>query len=1053
MKKKTKVILGSTMTIAMCASLIAGSTLAMFSSRSNVNVAITSGKVDVVASVDTASLKGYSTQWEESAHSYVQKPTSELTVEGVALPANTFLAGGTFTYDAGELKLDSIAPGDAVEFQLNIENKSTLAIQYRVQLTVPTENQNGDEQGSVVKELQVSFDGGDPVKIGDESTFAQPWSAPVDKGVAISETPTVRVELPHELGNDYQGQSCLLHVGVYAVQLGTHVADADGTYNAYTAADFLAIANLAASRHTFEGETIELGADIDLSTTSDGGASTLSIALADTPATIAETPESQRVWFFGGKDSDRGQSYPFKGTLNGNGFTISGFTTPKGNVYSGNCTNDGDGHGYGLFRYTDGATIENLVIENVTLEVKTDYKGNNDMRESCGYVGIVAGQAKDTTFKNITVRNSSVVSLSDYNEKTCMFGGGGNRQTRTLEEYEQGLYSDKPIVDYDFVGALAGQIMGTTKVESVNINLNEASSALTGMKIFGNTPDFGPDQEKHTKAYNVSFTGTSTVVCTSAEGLVETLTFTNANDGTQETATAAHPTADVGSKDALSALAQSVADGRDYEGVTVTLSDDIDFTGSDLVTGGEFKGTIEGNDKTVSGLDLANAGLLNGASVNNAKLQFTTEATEVTVADPDSELETIAANYKNTTVTVADGDASYTITYGEDGMTAAAFNGNSFEEAQTLAADDIAYSFDGVTFVSLGGTANKALTLANSTFGTAPAGIMLAAEGPAVLNVNLAEGSVLSGNTFNGDVTVNGTATLNGNTMSGTLTLGGSVTLEGNTLASVAMGEGAKVLFAAGNTIDGKTVTYDETWTGYTYVGWDVTLDAEKITKGTFVLGAEFSNEDLRKLATENANIEYYNSEAGLAQNDDGQYLLGSAKDYLALDNYIRNYAGEETLEINAILTDNIDMSEVETVDAWPTGKTATGTIDGQNKVIHHIKSTNLGKTFLFKMDANSIVKNVNILTTGTISIGRNELRGAKFDNVLCTAAGTGTAWPTNSTQVRYAYLDNGVQKIADSLTLAVAALTEHATAGYTGENNIAGMKQYLTLIFYDFIY
>ncbi len=607
MKKTTKVILSSALTMGLCASLIAGSTLAMFSSRSNVNVAITSGKVDVVASVDTDSLKGYSTEWDESVFEYVQKPTTDLTVKGVPLPANTFLAGGTYTYEAGALKLDSIAPGDAVEFKLNIENNSTLAIQYRVQLTVPTQQESGDPQDEIVKELQISFDGGDPVTIGDESTFAQPWSAVIDKGVEITETPKVRIELPREVeGDGFEDQSCLLHVGVYAVQLGTHVADAEGTYNAHTAADFLALSNLAESGHTFAGETIALGADINLSPDSDGGASTLSIALADTPATIAETSESQRVWIFGCKDNDKGQSRPFKGTLDGNGYTISGFKTPDGNPVGGNCTQDGDGYGYGLFRYTDGATIKNLVIENAMIRIKTDYQ--TYAGDSSGYAGIIAGQAKDTTFENIVVRNSKVVTQSDFDAKTGRFGSGltGNRISRSLKEAAEGTRPDLPVVDFDFVGALAGQIMGATKVESVNINLNEASSALTGMKIFGNTPDFGPDQTQHTKDYTVAFTGTSTVVCTSDDGFVETLTFTNANNGTQATETAPSAIAEVGSADALVALAQSVSDGRDFSGVTITLTDDINLSESALEEIGAFKGTIDGGAEghTISGLDL-----------------------------------------------------------------------------------------------------------------------------------------------------------------------------------------------------------------------------------------------------------------------------------------------------------------------------------------------------------------------------------------------------------------------------------------------------------------
>ena len=605
MKKTTKVILSSALTMGLCASLITGSTLAMFSSRSNVNVAITSGKVDVVASVDTDSLTGYSTEWDNAVFEYVQKPTSDMLKDGLPLPDNTFYAGGTYTYEAGELKLDSIAPGDAVEFNLKIENNSTLAIQYRVQLTVPTENQNGEAQGSVVKELQVSFNDEDPVTIGDESTFAQPWSAVIDKGVEITETPKVRVELPYELGNDYQGQNCLLHVGVYAVQLGTHVANAEGTYSAHTAADFLALSNLAQTGHSFAGETIALGANIDLSTDSDGGASTLSIALADTPATIAEKTGTQREWYFGSSD---GQFESFKGTFNGNGFTISGFRTPTNRNHD-----DGVRSGYGLFRSTNGAVIENLIVENVTLELNTTYQGGNTwIQDQSGRVGIIAGQATNTTFRNIIVRNSSVTSITDYTKKCRQFGGSGNKGARTLEEYYQNQYSDKPLVGYDFVGALAGQIKGETIVENVNITLNEDSDQLTGIKLFGNTP-FGEaesallDTQANQKSnYTLTFNGTSTVVCEPAVGIAETLVFNEANNGSNETAEAPQSSVEIGSAEGIVSLAKSVESGRDFSGMTITLTDDIDLSESALETIGAFKGTIDGGEEghIISGLDL-----------------------------------------------------------------------------------------------------------------------------------------------------------------------------------------------------------------------------------------------------------------------------------------------------------------------------------------------------------------------------------------------------------------------------------------------------------------
>ena len=48
---KKKILLSSILTIALCLSLIAGSTFALFTSESKVNIAVTSGKVEMLANV------------------------------------------------------------------------------------------------------------------------------------------------------------------------------------------------------------------------------------------------------------------------------------------------------------------------------------------------------------------------------------------------------------------------------------------------------------------------------------------------------------------------------------------------------------------------------------------------------------------------------------------------------------------------------------------------------------------------------------------------------------------------------------------------------------------------------------------------------------------------------------------------------------------------------------------------------------------------------------------------------------------------------------------
>ena len=67
---KNKVLLTSILSISSCASLITGATFALFTSESKVNIAVTSGKVDVKATIDETSVETYSGQWNETTKVY-----------------------------------------------------------------------------------------------------------------------------------------------------------------------------------------------------------------------------------------------------------------------------------------------------------------------------------------------------------------------------------------------------------------------------------------------------------------------------------------------------------------------------------------------------------------------------------------------------------------------------------------------------------------------------------------------------------------------------------------------------------------------------------------------------------------------------------------------------------------------------------------------------------------------------------------------------------------------------------------------------------------------
>ena len=112
---KKKVVTLSLLTIIMCASLIVGATLALFTSKSDVNIAVTSGNVEVVATVDE--ITTYS-MGEETATN------------------GTFANGGTATLKDGTITLDRVMPGDKVVAKLTITNNSNVNYKQRFTMGV-----------------------------------------------------------------------------------------------------------------------------------------------------------------------------------------------------------------------------------------------------------------------------------------------------------------------------------------------------------------------------------------------------------------------------------------------------------------------------------------------------------------------------------------------------------------------------------------------------------------------------------------------------------------------------------------------------------------------------------------------------------------------------------------------------------------------------------------------------------------------------------------------------------------------------------------------------
>ena len=206
MKKKNSII-SSFVTIAMCASLVAGGTYALFTSESVVNIAVTSATVNVVASIDETSVatkKLYDTDYTQGADNMY---------EGVA------------TFGEKGLTLEKFVPGDGIKFNIVVENKSTVSVKYRTIISCAND-------GGLFDGLKVNI--GEDDNAYDGERHVTDWDM---LAVGTGEmTVPVSIELPESVGNAYQTKTCTISYVVEAVQ-GNAYTGPDAIVTKYEEAD------------------------------------------------------------------------------------------------------------------------------------------------------------------------------------------------------------------------------------------------------------------------------------------------------------------------------------------------------------------------------------------------------------------------------------------------------------------------------------------------------------------------------------------------------------------------------------------------------------------------------------------------------------------------------------------------------------------------------------------------------------------------------------------------------------------------------------------------
>jgi predicted ribosomally synthesized peptide with SipW-like signal peptide len=274
MKKRTKSLLAAFCTMALCGSLIAGSTYALFTDTANVNIAITSAKVDVAATVVENSLNMYSATTEaktgdtdnteivgsdkldlkDFSGTYYYKTLSTNTDEN-EVTTGTFTNGGSLKLEGDTITLTNITPGDKVTFSVKIQNNSNVAIQYRTVISC-----SGDK----------TLFSGLNFKVGDDDFSHVSLYKSAYKTFTNDEdnvTLDFSVELPLDAGNEYQNnKSTSITYAIEAVQYNANTSSGSKAYYEYVPAGSAGL-NLTSDNLTYltyvngEPTSIQLTAD------------------------------------------------------------------------------------------------------------------------------------------------------------------------------------------------------------------------------------------------------------------------------------------------------------------------------------------------------------------------------------------------------------------------------------------------------------------------------------------------------------------------------------------------------------------------------------------------------------------------------------------------------------------------------------------------------------------------------------------------------------------------------------------------------------------------
>lgn len=447
MKMNKKALLSSALTIVLCLSLIAGSTFALFTSQTDVSIAVDAGRVNIQAgltqptlySVDPIADGETATEYDENGKGYIyEKQDVTFANGGTAVLGDRVNEDGTVTPN-GIITLTNITPGDKIEFNLTGSNTSDVAVQYRYKFDVI-------DGYDLMVGCNVIVNG---TKYASLATYTSEWNELL-VGADIPEV-KLALELPVSAGNEYQELDAQVKVSVEAVQRNADVSDTDAVSVKYIttaddATELISKINADEYLHIFlekdvEGvveitkslkdKTIDAnGNELHLSFKNgvDENGNTKTTVLENVVVTHLNTKTINIDTGVSGDISILDSNFTSNVSLGAAGYNafISGRGNADLDITVDGCTFDGQGVvGYAVyFMNISNVTVRNCEIKNTkSWAIQANGSGGNAVVSDCKLTncvgilkaGVKGGAGSGTLSGNFTFANNKMVDCTTKN--------------------------------------------------------------------------------------------------------------------------------------------------------------------------------------------------------------------------------------------------------------------------------------------------------------------------------------------------------------------------------------------------------------------------------------------------------------------------------------------------------------------------------------------------------------------------------------------------------------------------------------------------------------